>query len=56
MEIAMTLAHMTALLPLLNDIGEELQSAQEALLEQSAQRYIAAALEHASAQKKEEDQ
>ncbi len=47
---------MGALLPLLNDIGEELQSAQEALLEQSAQRRIAAALEQAAAQKKDDDQ
>jgi hypothetical protein len=47
---------MGALLPLLNDIGEELQSAQEALLEQNAQRHIAAALEQAAAQKKDDDQ
>lgn len=47
---------MGALLPLLNDIGEELQSAQEALLEQSAQRRIAAALEQSAAQNKDDDQ
>jgi len=47
---------MGNLLPLLNDIGEALKSAQEALLEQSTQRRIADALEQASAQKKDEDQ
>jgi hypothetical protein len=47
---------MGALLPLLNDIGDKLQSAQEELLERSAQRRIAAALEQAAVQKKYEGQ